>query len=114
MFQGHEISNGIKNYELLRSQERLKISPKEKINNRNTLSLNSIKTLFIARKKALEEVKPYICLKFYYFIAEKIQQEERNLLKILNLETKKARNLKKYSFILDPNYFQQKFLKSDY
>jgi hypothetical protein len=49
-------------------------------------------------------------LKFYYRAAEKIKQEEETLKRFLRIESAKQTVLADYSFVLDPAYFEQKFL----
>ncbi len=63
------------------------------------------------RQKDLESIKQWVGLKFYYRASEKIKAEEAALRKLLNREEVKRSVLSEYSFVLDPLYFEQKFLK---
>ena len=70
-----------------------------------------ISETFSQRHHDLETIKQWIGLKFYYRAAEKVKQEEAALRKLLDREEIKRSILSEYSFVLDPLYFEQKFLK---
>lgn len=69
-----------------------------------------IKKMFEERKKIAESIENLVSLNFNDKIVQKIAQEEKSLLKILNLIDKRQEALNQYSFILDQQYFDQKFL----
>ncbi len=69
-----------------------------------------IKKMFEERKKIAESIENLVSLNFNDKIVQKIAQEEKSLLKILNLIDQRQEALNQYSFILDQQYFDQKFL----
>jgi hypothetical protein len=75
-----------------------------------SLSESVISDLFAARRQQLDTVKQWISLKFFYQAAEKVKREEAALRKLLDLEQAKQTILAEYTFVLDPVYFEQKFL----
>jgi len=75
-----------------------------------SLSAPAVTELYQARHADLQTMKPWVGLKFFYRAAEKIKQEEATLKRLLRLETAKQTILADYSFVLDPAYFEQKFL----
>jgi len=74
------------------------------------LSADAVTALYQTRQADLETLKKWVGLKFYYRAAEKIKQEETSLKRLLRLEDAKQAILSDYSFVLDPAYFEQKFL----
>ncbi len=72
--------------------------------------LKAIKELFAQRRARTETIKPYVYLNFYYSMNQKIDQEERALLQLLNLEDQRQRVRERYTNVLDQQYFEQKFL----
>jgi hypothetical protein len=78
----------------------------------NFASLNerAILELSEVRKKLLEQIKNEISLKRFYAIEEKLKNEEKTLMEILDWRLGKSTQLSKYSLILDPHYFEQEFL----
>jgi hypothetical protein len=75
-----------------------------------SLSADALATLFQARRNDLAAIKKWVGLKFFYRATEKVKQEEASLKRLLRLETAKQTILADYSFVLDPAYFEQKFL----
>jgi len=75
-----------------------------------SLTAEAVTSLYKARQNDLETIKKWVGLKFYYRAAEKIKQEEQALRRLLRLEDAKQSILADYSFVLDPAYFEQKFL----
>lgn len=67
-------------------------------------------SLFEERLLAAEQLQPFISLKFFYFLKEKITREQAAARKLLKIEENKQEVLDKYSFILNPSYFEQKLL----
>jgi len=74
------------------------------------LNAETVAELFTSRQADLKTLHRWVGLKFYYQAAEKIKQEEQTLKRLLRLETAKQTILADYSFVLDPAYFEQKFL----
>lgn len=62
------------------------------------------------RLTLLESFKATISLKAYYAITEKLKREQEECLKLLNSNQEEAANLSRYTFVLDPAYFEQLFL----
>lgn len=104
----------MKNNELLQSGEKIKPVGKKTSANKVFLSQEKICEIFTQRKNNLEKIKSFICLNFFHSIEEKIHEEERSLSEILNHEANRKEVLKKYSFVLNPQYFEQKFFKKTY
>lgn len=71
---------------------------------------DTVISLFNERQQTLGQIKPWVGLKFFYRTAEKVKQEEAHLRRLLRLENAKQTVLSDYSFVLDPAYFEQKFL----
>jgi hypothetical protein len=67
-------------------------------------------SLFESRLAEAEQLQPFISLKFYYFLKEKIVREQAAARKLLTIEENKQEVLDKYSFILNPAYFEQKLI----
>lgn len=78
----------------------------------NNLDETQLSETFSRRHKDLETIKQWVGLKFYYRTAEKVKLEELALRKLLNREEIKRSILSEYSFVLDPLYFEQKFLNT--
>lgn len=67
-------------------------------------------SLFEQRLQEAQQLHPFISLKFYYQIKEKIVREQATARKLLKIEENKQEVLDKYSFILNPSYFEQKII----
>lgn len=76
------------------------------------LTQKQIEGIYTQRSKVLESLKTTISLKFYYTIAEKLLNEKKSFEKLLNLAFTKKQDHDQYSFILDPQFFEQRFLKA--
>lgn len=74
------------------------------------LTVEVANSLFSQRFSEAEQLQPFISLKFYYAIKEKIVREQAAARKLLQIEENKQEILDKYSFILNPSYFEQKTL----
>ncbi|HYV33924.1 MAG TPA: hypothetical protein VE973_03700 [Candidatus Limnocylindria bacterium] len=96
--------------------EILKISEKPKKTATESLAAvvnfdeEQIQTAIAPRKALLESIKAEITLKSYYTLEEKILVEEKRLNDILDIKRGRQSRLAKYSFILNPSYFEQEFL----
>jgi hypothetical protein len=77
------------------------------------MNSNLIEQIYSERKAQLEKIKDSICLKLFYSIEEKIDNERQAFLSILDKSISKQEMLNKYSFVLDPQYFDQKFLRTN-
>lgn len=78
------------------------------------LTQTQIDELYSQRLQSLDSLKATISLKFYYIIVEKLQAEKTTLEAHLNIAFTKKQDHDQYSFILDPQFFEQKFLKTFY
>lgn len=74
------------------------------------LILKQAHEIINARKLALDSIKQRINLKTYYSIAEKLNQEKLAFEKLLNVTAHKQQQSAQYSFALDSQFFEQKFL----
>lgn len=73
------------------------------------ITKDEVESLYHDRKQSLEHIRGAICLKFYYIISEKLDQEKKSFERILHIEDTKQEVLSRYSFVLNPYYFEQKF-----
>jgi hypothetical protein len=73
------------------------------------LQQEDIAAIMQIRKDSLSELKPSITLKLYYQIEEKLKQEEQELNNLLDIQLGRTKVLGKYTFVLDPQYFEQIF-----
>ncbi len=96
--------------EKLATPEALSIIEQSPIPDADSLSVDTVAELYKARHTDLETMKKWVGLKFFYRATEKVKQEEATLKRLLRLETAKQTILADYSFVLDPAYFEQKFL----
>ena len=74
------------------------------------LSTELVDTVIAQRTRELEALKPEVSLKFYYAITKRIKQERSALEKIFHGRQRQENTLSHYSFVLDPRYFEQRFL----
>jgi hypothetical protein len=100
------------NQEMLRSSEKKSVNKPDQVEPLDSpLTLEDIDRMFMVRTEALESIKSYICLSFFYTISDKLAKEKNGLMDILNLNDRKHELLDRYSFVLSPQYFEQKFLE---
>lgn len=76
----------------------------------NLKTRETIDQLFLDRNNELEKLKTNLSLKRFYAVSEKIDKEKQALIKLLDLQTNRDKILSEFSFVLDPAYFEQKFL----
>ena len=74
------------------------------------LTEDQILALSEARKNALEQIKSQISRKIYYQIEEKLLFEQNRLQEILDWQQGRSAKQAKYTYILDPHFFEQEFL----
>ncbi len=74
------------------------------------LTQQHIDALYKERMQQLETLKGSISLKLYYVIAEKLETEQKTLETLLNIAHTKKQDHDQYSFVLDTQFFEQKFL----
>jgi len=94
----------LKPHELISKRSAIESSGHVKLNGQK------ISALIQSRKEILENIKDGISRKIYFQIEEKINREEKQLKEILDWQEGRQSVLAKYSFILDPHYFEQEFL----
>lgn len=97
--------------EFLKPKEGLSKTGEEQVGPQGVLSPKEAMEICKIRQEALEGLKHVITLKFYHQITEKLSQEKLAFEKLLNLETAKQTVLSQYSFVLNPYYFEQKFIQ---
>lgn len=95
--------------EILKPQE-TSISHAEQVPDESNMAVQEAQSMFAKRKRDLEHVQPLVSVDFYNKIVEKVKQEERQFMQFFNIADQKQKVLKKYSFVLDQQYFEQKFL----
>jgi hypothetical protein len=78
---------------------------------RQPLTLEEVQVVIKERKVLLKNIQSSIGKKYYYRLEEKIDSEQAAFENILNLESNKQQILSEYSFILDPQYFDQIIMK---
>ncbi len=99
------------NTEIITSPERkTPFQPSEQKAHDTVLTIELSDSMFQHRLKQAEDLRPFISLKFYYQIKEKIVKEHSMAKKLLKQEENKQEILDKYSFILNPSYFEQKII----
>lgn len=96
--------------ELLKSTETLAVGSQETETNSGFITKAEVETIYQHRQSLLEEVHTSVCLKFYNEIGEKLKNEKRQFEQLLNWQDAKQEALSHYSFVLNPYYFEQKFL----
>lgn len=69
-----------------------------------------IKEFFARRRQQAELIKPYIYLSLYDKILTKIKGEEDKINQYLDADGNRRKESQRYSNVLNPQYFQQKFL----
>ena len=74
------------------------------------LTEQTIQQLADARLASLAEFKNIVGRKFYYAVEDRLQQQQNELRQLLDWQQGKRQKLANYSFILPPQYFEQKFL----
>ncbi len=74
------------------------------------LTKDDAERVYAGRQHDLEQVRPFICLKFYHEISEKLEREKRQFDRLLHIEDKKQDILSRYTFVLNPYFFEQRFI----
>jgi hypothetical protein len=96
--------------ELLKPTENLAAGAEEPQNGAGGVTRAEAGAIFRERKNLLEEIRAAICLKFYNEISEKLESENSRFERMLNVKDARDEVLSQYSFVLNPYYFEQKFL----
>ncbi|GEM_PF-1443734 len=95
--------------EVLKGREMVAFPTPESHHTEEIITKEEVESLYQSRKQSLERIRGVICLKFYYTICEKLDQEKKYFDRILHIEDTKLEALSRYSFVLNPYYFEQKF-----
>ena len=98
------------NPEILSTTQEAKNTSPEISANFDALDEHQISLVIASRKALLESIKAQISLKAYYAAQEKLEAEEKRLKEILDFRLGRQSHLAKYTFVLNPNYFEQEFL----
>ena len=96
--------------ELIKSHEMAPVPQNNPSGVLETLTRQEVDVICNARFQFLESIKPIISLKFYHQIIEKLEQEKQQFGKLLEWRDNTEDLLSHYSFVLNPGYFEQKFL----
>jgi hypothetical protein len=75
------------------------------------LNINDIASYFAERKTKLMKLEGVVSKKFFQMMADKIFLEEKSAMDILLERDNKKTAMNRYSLILNPNYFEQEFLR---
>ncbi len=74
------------------------------------LSEQKITELTERQEAKLQELRPVLSRKLFFALEEKLIWEQKELRRLLDLQLGRASRQAKYSHVLDPQYFEQKFL----
>ena len=74
------------------------------------LSPNDFKPVLESRQSMLESLREVLSVKFYDRISGKLKEEESRALELSGLSRDKQKSRARYSHVLDPQYFEQRFL----
>lgn len=75
-----------------------------------TLTEATMASICAAREVRLARIQGVVCRKLYTEIQEKLAAERAQFLAILSHEGARTKALARYSFVLNPHFFEQKFL----
>jgi hypothetical protein len=99
--------------EVLKTAETLASQSPEVQSPAGTVGKDEVEAIYKNRKNFLEEIRSLVCLKFYNDIGEKLENEKRQFQLLLNWRDARDEALSHYSFVLNPYYFEQKFLAAE-
>ena len=98
------------NTERVKPTEQLPAQNKPHPTTEGVLNEYAIENVLNARKASLELLKPLISRKLFYILEEKIKHEAAEFQNLLDAQLGRKKTLSKYTFVLDPQYFEQIFL----
>ncbi len=78
--------------------------------NETALTPQSAQQMFEQRLAQIEAMHPFVSLKFFYQVKEKIIREQGMAKKLLKIEEDRQEKLDQFSFVLNPTYFEQKLI----
>lgn len=81
------------------------ISPKP-----SSIPMGDFKPVLDARFDTLKSLKGILSLRFYERIDEKLKQEELTAMELSGAASDQQKRQRRYSHVLDPQYFEQRFL----
>ncbi len=73
------------------------------------IDIEEIDSLYKKYETELSELQPFIYLKLYNRIKEKFAEERQQFAKLLHWQEARDEALSHYSFVLNSQYFEQKF-----
>jgi hypothetical protein len=82
---------------------------KKNTEEKDGISIEAIDSLYEQYEKDLTDLEPFIYLKLYNRIKEKFNNEKEQFAKLLNWQDARDEALSRYSFVLNSQYFEQKF-----
>ena len=96
--------------ETLKPTENSAQTPPQNDGSFKQLSQELITRTMERRLEILASLQPELSRKLFYSLEEKLAQEAKQLREILDWQQGRQSQLSKYTFILDPHYFEQEFL----
>ncbi len=82
---------------------------KKEIETKDGISAEMIDSLYKKYEQELLELEPFVYLKLYNRIKEKFAEEREQFAKLLNWQDARDDALSRYSFVLNTQYFEQRF-----
>ncbi len=82
---------------------------KKDIETKDGISIEMIDSLYEKYEQELAELEPFIYLKLLNRIKEKFAEEKEQFAKLLNWQDARDDALSRYSFVLNTQYFEQRF-----
>ena len=74
------------------------------------IAMNDFRKVLDTRLTMLESIKEIVSMRFYDRVADKLKQEEAKAAELSGASQDKQKRQARYSHVLDPQYFEQKFL----
>ena len=74
------------------------------------LTDDSVGIVMKNRNESLLNLRQYISRKLYYVLEEKLKQETAEFAKLLDHAYGRQKAQAKFTLVLDPNYFEQRFM----
>ena len=99
--------------EILKSPEQLPATSQENHSPEGSLTKAEVEEVYAKRQSFLGKIRADISLKFYHQVSDKLNREKKQFEQLLNWEDNKQEVLSRYSFVLNPYYFEQKFFGTE-
>ena len=74
------------------------------------IAMNDFRKVLDTRLRMLEALEGIVSMRFYARVADKLKQEEAKAAELSGASQDKQKRQARYSHVLDPQYFEQKFL----